>query len=136
MLKSESTMKPDISKRSDIELLINSFYEKVKKDEIIGVIFNEVVHMDWGHHIPIIVDFWDSMLLNADLYHKNAMEPHFAINKIFPLRQQHFDRWLKLFNETTDEHFEGSIAALAKTRARGVAGIMQIKMDQINKPKL
>lgn len=134
MLKSESTMKPDISKRSDIELLINSFYEKVKKDEIIGVIFNEVVQ-DWEHHIPIIVDFWDSVLLNADLYHKNAMEPHFVINKIFPLRQQHFDRWLKLFNETTDEYFEGSIAALAKTRARGVAGIMQIKMDQINKPK-
>ena len=128
-------MKPDIAKRSDIELLINSFYEKVKKDEVIGVIFNEVMHMDWEHHIPIIIDFWDSILLNADVYHKNAMEPHFAINKIFPLQQQHFERWLKLFTETTDEYFEGPIATLAKTRARGVAGIMQIKMDQINKLK-
>jgi len=128
-------MKPDISKRSDIELLINSFYDKVKRDDTIGVIFNEVVHMDWEHHIPVIVDFWDSMLLNADLYHKNAMEPHFAINKIFPLQQRHFERWLKLFTETTDEYFEGPIATLAKTRARGVAGIMRIKMDQVNKVK-
>lgn len=128
-------MKPDISTRSDITFLINAFYDKVKRDDIIGIIFNEVVPIDWDHHIPVIVDFWEGILLDADTYHKNAMEPHFAINRIFPLRQEHFERWLKLFTSTVDEYFEGPIASLAKTRANGVAGIMRIKMDQLNNKK-
>ena len=125
--------KSDIQKRSDVELLINEFYDKVRKDDILGIIFNDVVKMNWEHHIRVIVDFWDTVLLDADLYHNNAMTPHFAINKIFPLQQQHFDRWIKLFFETLDEHFEGPITTLAKTRAKGVAGIMKIKMDATNK---
>ena len=31
----------DIRSREDIELLINSFYTKVKKDDTIGFIFND-----------------------------------------------------------------------------------------------
>ena len=126
-------MKADISSRSDIELLVNSFYDKVRKDDTIGIIFNEVVAMNWEHHIPVIVDFWATVLLDADLYHNNAMTPHFAVNKIFPLQQKHFERWVALFFETLDEHFEGPVTTLAKTRAKGVAGIMQLKMDALNK---
>jgi hemoglobin len=62
----------------------------VKKDDRIGIIFNDVMKVNWDHHIPVIVDFWDSLLLNADLYHKNAMEPHFVINKMFPLKKGTF----------------------------------------------
>ena len=126
-------MKSDIKQQSDIELLVNEFYKKVREDDTLGIIFNEVVKMDWEHHIPLIVDFWETVLLDADKYHNNAMTPHFAINKIFPLQEQHFDRWIKLFFETLDEHFEGPITTLAKTRAKGVAGIMKIKMDSLNK---
>ncbi|MES2648346.1 MAG: group III truncated hemoglobin [Bacteroidota bacterium] len=126
-------MKPDIKQRSDIDLLIRSFYDKVKEDDTIGIIFNEIVKMDWEHHIPVIVDFWDTMLLDADNYHSNAMTPHFDINKIFPLKQEHFERWVELFVGTIDNYFEGPVATLAKTRARGIAGIMKIKMDAINK---
>jgi hemoglobin len=126
-------MKPDILQRSDIEMLINSFYKKVRKDDVLAIIFNDVVRLDWEHHIPVIIDFWDTVLLDADLYHNNAMTPHFAINKIFPLQQQHFDRWLQLFFETLDESFEGPTTMLAKTRAKGVAGIMKINMDALNK---
>ena len=125
-------MKPDISTRSDITILINAFYDKVKKDDLIGVIFNDVMKVDWDHHIPIIVDFWDGILLNADTYHKNAMEPHFVINKLYPLKKEHFERWLALFLGTVDENFEGPVANLARTRAKGIAGVMQIKMDAIN----
>lgn len=123
----------DITSRADVDLLVRSFYDKVRKDDVIGLIFNEVMKIDWDHHIPVIVDFWDTVLLDADLYHNNAMEPHFALNKIFPLKQQHFERWLLLFTQTVDELFEGNTAKLAKNRAKGIAGIMQLKMDAINK---
>jgi hemoglobin len=125
-------MKEDIKSRADIDLLIRAFYDKVRKDDTIGIIFNEVINVNWEHHIPVIVDFWDSVLLDADVYHQNAMEPHFAINKIFPLKKEHFESWLKLFTGTVDEIFEGPVAKLAKTRAKGIAGIMQLKMDAIN----
>ena len=133
IIQESAVVKSDIQKRSDIELLITSFYEKVRKDDTIGIIFNEVVTMDWEHHIPVIVDFWETVLLDADKYHNNAMTPHFDINKIFPLKEHHFERWVQLFVSSVDNYFEGPVATLAKTRAKGIAGIMKIKMDAINK---
>lgn len=126
-------MKNDIKERADIEKLVIAFYTKVKADDELSIIFNEVVKMDWEHHIPVIVDFWEGILLNADTYHRNAMEPHFDINRKYPLRKIHFERWLQLFSETVNNNFEGPVASLAITRAKGIAGIMQIKMDAINK---
>jgi hemoglobin len=71
----------DIESRADIEQLIVNFYEKVKADDVIGFIFNEVVEMDWPHHIPVIVDFWETILLDNPVYKKNAMEVHYGLNK-------------------------------------------------------
>ena len=118
----------DITTRTDIQLLMESFYEKVKKDDTIGVIFNEIVPLDWDHHIPLIVDFWETILLDNPVYKSNAMEKHFEINRIYPLRKEHFDAWLHLFFSTVDELFRGPAAELAKKRASGIAGLMQMKM--------
>ncbi|MEJ7586649.1 MAG: hypothetical protein WKI04_03700 [Ferruginibacter sp.] len=46
--------------------------------------------------------------------------------------KKYFETWLSLFNSSTDELFEGKIASLAKTRAKSIASIMQIKMEAIN----
>jgi hemoglobin len=123
-----------IANRSDIELLVNSFYEKVKKDDLIGFIFNEVAKVDWSHHLPIMYRFWESLLLDTNSYGRNAMDPHFRLNKLVPLEPAYFDRWLALFEATVAEHFSGDKAALAVTRARSIKGIMALKMDRINHP--
>ena len=122
----------DISTRQDIELFVQSFYSKVKQDEVIGYIFNDVVKMDWPKHLPVMYDFWETVLLDANKYTANAMEKHFEVNKKIALEEKHFHRWLQLFNNTIDELFAGSIAALAKKRAKSVADIMLLKMNQIN----
>lgn len=120
--------KPDISSRGDIEKLIVRFYEKVKTDETIGFIFTEVVKINWEHHIPVIVDFWETILLDNPLYTKNAMEVHYTLNQKVRLEDDYFNTWIRLFTETIDELFEGKKAVLAKTRARSIAGLMQFKM--------
>lgn len=125
-------MKPDIVSRKDIELFIVSFYEKVKADETIGFIFNEVMQMDWEHHVPVIVDFWETILLDNPVYKKNAMEVHYSLNKKVPLTKEHFEKWLQLFSISVDELYEGKIATLAKTRAKGIADVMLLKMNTIN----
>ena len=83
-------MLPDITTRSQIQQLIEAFYSKVLKDDQLAVIFTEIVQLDFQHHIPVIVDFWETVLLNADVYQKNAMQPHFAINQKYPLQKIHF----------------------------------------------
>lgn len=124
--------KKDISSRADIELFVIEFYERVKENPEIGHIFTEVIKMDWPHHIPLITDFWETILLDNPVYRKNAMEKHFDINRIYPLRQNHFEAWLNLFNTTLDDLFAGTVTELAKKRARSIADIMLLKMNQAN----
>jgi len=126
-------MKTDISTRADIEKLLLQFYERVKADETIGFIFTEVAQVNWEHHIPIIVDFWETILLDNPVYTKNAMEVHYDLNKKIPLQKEHFNSWLHLFTTTVDELFEGKIATIAKTRAKSIAGIMLFKMENAGK---
>lgn len=67
-------MKPDIEKREDLELMLSTFYEKALKDELIRHFFTSVVQLDLNHHLPLITDFWESVLLNKADYRKNVME--------------------------------------------------------------
>ena len=122
-------MKTDISSRADIEKMVFQFYELVKADNTISFIFTDVVQMNWEKHIPVIVDFWETILLDNPVYKKNAMEVHYNINKQFPLHEKHFAAWLKIFNETLDEYFAGEKVLLAKKRAAGIAQLMMIKMN-------
>lgn len=126
-------MRKDITTREDIELLMNNFYEKLLSDEAIGYIFTAVAKLDIKTHIPVIADFWESILLNKNVYHNNTMKIHLDLNDKTPLLRSHFDVWLKHFTATVDELFEGSIALLAKQRATSVATVMQIKIAQQNK---
>ena len=122
-------MKPDITSRADIEKFITSFYEKVKKDLTIGFIFTKVVEMNWEKHIPLIVDFWETILLDNPVYKNNAMEVHYDLTRKLPLQQAHFKSWLSLFNSSIDELFEGPKATLAQIRAKSIADVMLFKMN-------
>lgn len=125
-------MKRDISSRADIEKFMTTFYERVIPNPVIGFIFTEVAHMNLQSHLPVIVDFWETILLDNPVYKKNAMEVHYDLNKKTPLKKEYFDEWLSLFNTTLDEMYEGRVAELAKKRARSIATLMQYKMDNNN----
>ncbi|CAN5540747.1 group III truncated hemoglobin [soil metagenome] len=125
-------MKADITSRADIQTLIEKFYDKVKPDPVIGFIFTKVVDMHWEMHIPVIVDFWETILLDNPVYNKNAMEVHYTLNKKIPLQKIHFETWLSHFNATVDELFAGPVAELAKTRAKSIGAVMEHKMTGLN----
>lgn len=128
--------KNDIATRADIEYLIIQFYELVKKDAVIGFIFTTVVPINWVQHIPLIVNFWETILLDKMVYKKNAMEVHYDLNKKIPLQKEHFSQWLLLFCSTVDDLFTGKIATLAKTRATAIAAVMEFKMNGSDKNRL
>ena len=122
----------DLNSRADIEKLLIAFYGKVVQDETIGIIFTKIFPLNLQSHIPVITDFWETILFGKPVYKKNAMEIHFEINKVYQLERKHFDAWLHLFNTTIDEFYTGEKATLAKKRALGIAMLMQSKMEQIN----
>lgn len=125
----------DIATRGDIELLMNTFYERLLADENISYIFTDVAKLDIKTHIPVIADFWETVLLNKNVYHNNTMKIHLDLNDKTSLTKTHFDIWLKHFNNSVDELFVGDTALLAKQRAKSVATVMQIKIAQNKNPE-
>ena len=123
-------MKKDIGNREDIDLLMNVFYEKLLKDDSINYIFTDVIKINIKTHIPVIADFWESILFSSISYSNNLMKIHLDIQNKTPLLKHHFDTWLGYFNSTVDELFEGSVALKAKERALSIATVMQIKIAQ------
>ena len=122
----------DITTREDIMQLVNRFYEQVRADDTIGFIFNDIAKVNWEKHLPVMYDFWETILLDTAAYKENVMGVHFSLNRKVPLEEKHFTRWLQLFNSTLDSLFQGEVAELARKRAGSVAALMQFKMKQEN----
>ncbi len=121
-------MKKDIQHRSDIKLLVDEFYKKVREDATIGYLFTDVAQVNWEHHLPRMYDFWENIVFQTGGFTGNPMTAHAKLHHQSPLTAEHFGRWLQLFTETTDEVFEGGNAELIKQRARSIATMMQIKI--------
>jgi hemoglobin len=111
------TALPDLSGREDVELLVRTFYARAFADPLLGPVFVDVARMDLDAHLPVMCDFWQTVLFRAGLYRRNALQVHTDLHAIFPLSSQHFGRWLALWVATVDEHFAGEKAELAKTQA-------------------
>jgi hemoglobin len=121
-------MKKDIESKEDIHLLVNNFYEKVKADETIAYIFKDIAKVNWEKHLPVMYSFWENTLFYTGTYEGNPMELHKHLHRLMPLTTEHFKQWIKLFNNSVDELFEGKNASLAKQRAKSIATVMQVKI--------
>jgi hemoglobin len=116
----------DIVQREDIKTLVDKFYEKAKTDALLGPVFSNV---DWPHHLPIMYDFWSSMLLGDQTYRGNPLQRHLPL----AIDKNHFSQWLALFTQTVDENFTGEKAEEIKTRAQSIANLFQFKMGLMDK---
>lgn len=118
----------DITNRSDVEQLVSQFYSKALTDDVIGYLFTDVARLNLEHHLPIIADFWEMVLLGSQTYQKNPIPAHVALNRKSPLLPEHFVRWLHIWQQTVDELFIGNVAEQAKIRATSIATVMQTKI--------
>ncbi len=123
-------MKPDIQSRADIILLVDTFYQQVLIDETIGYIFTDVVKIQVEEHMPVMYDFWCSVLLREQSYQGNVMLKHIALNRRVSLTEAHFDRWVFLWNSTIQSLFEGPVVEEAKRRVDAMKQLMMFKVNQ------
>ena len=116
----------DIESRADIELLVNSFYDEVLKDELLSPHFQ---HIDFEHHMPRMIDFWCFTILDEGSFRGNIFDKHAPLK----IDQTHFDRWLKLFEETLNKYFIGEKTSFALQRAKLIGYTFASKMEQLKK---
>jgi hemoglobin len=119
----------DLADRDDVAELVTTFYTRAFADEVIGHIFTDVARMDLDRHLPIMCDFWQTVLFNAGLYRRNALQLHYVLHARHPLEQRHFDRWLLLWTTTVDDLFAGPVAERAKLQATRIAGSIHRRLD-------
>jgi hemoglobin len=117
--------KKDILQLEDVKLLVDTFYGKVKEDELIGPIFNDRIQDRWPEHLAKMYTFWQTVLLGEHTYYGSPFPPHAKL----PVEKEHFERWLELFSQTLNELFTGEVANEAMWRANKMAEMFQYKIN-------
>ena len=117
---------PDITSEAAIRLLVDGFYAKVVEDALLGPVFNGFAHVDWPRHLPVMYDFWSSLLLGTTRYHGRPFPKHLPL----PIGTAHFQRWLALFRATVDELFAGLKVEEAKLRGQAIVQVFAARLQE------
>ncbi|WP_316810129.1 group III truncated hemoglobin [Pedobacter heparinus] len=119
-------MKKELANFEDIELFVDSFYDKVQSDELIGPIFNAVI-TDWQPHLEKMYNFWNAALFGVPGFKGNPFARHAPLS----LEKEYFERWLLLFKQTIDTYFEGTMAEETKKKADMMAIMFLSKIENM-----
>lgn len=117
-------MKPDIQHLDDIKILVDKFYDRIQRDELLGPIFNGIIQDRWPEHLEKMYRFWQTVLLEEHTYYGSPFPPHAKM----PINKIHFDHWIGLFSKTVDELYEGEKAEKAKWQGERMASMFQFKI--------
>lgn len=114
----------EIESRADVSKLVNTFYDKIRKDEVLGPIFG--MHLDggrWPDHLEKLTDFWETNLFGIPKFRGNPQSAHAIVDRNidYEISPSHFARWVDMWYETIDELFEGKLAERAKMAADRMA---------------
>lgn len=130
-----TTARPDITGRADIEILVNTFYERIRADELLGFIFNNVAGTDWSTHLPKMYAFWETMLFRAGTYTGNPLAAHARLVPLTAMGRPQFDRWLAIFTGTVDALFAGEKAEHIKSAAADMANVIHAKINGVEQER-
>lgn len=108
-----------------IRRLVETFYDRVLRDEVLGPIFTRALAHRWSEHLAIMVDFWSSIALRTGRYRGKPQVAHRGLD----LTEAHFTRWLALFEATAHEVCGAEIAGFFIDRAHRIADSLQIGLN-------
>lgn len=102
----------------DLKRVVRAFYGRVRKDDLLGPIFNAAIE-DWERHLGKLQAFWSSVMLCSGRYKGQPMAVHLA--QAPHMTAENFGRWLALWNETTTELLGPSQAQSLQEKASRIA---------------
>ena len=112
----ENTVKELCTER-EVTQMVHDFYADVRRDEVLGPIFNSQIH-DWDTHLAKLVDFWSSVLLRTGRFSGTPMPKHAALPGLDAALFRH---WLSLFRSTAAEQPNQAMAVMACAAAERIA---------------
>ena len=118
-------LRKDITHLDDVKLLVDSFYGKVRQDEKLKDIFDNVIKDRWPEHLEKMYRFWQTVLLDEHTYFGSPFVPHANL----PVIAEHYNQWIHLFFETVDENFKGKNADKAKWQGQRMAEMFHTKIE-------
>ncbi|WP_315920606.1 group III truncated hemoglobin [Mesorhizobium sp. SP-1A] len=99
--------------------VVHGFYAEIRRDSLLGPVFNNAIQPDqWPGHLAKMCDFWSATLLRTSRYEGRPLPPHLAIPE---LGEEHFRRWLSLFQATVTRNCPPEVAELFMDRALRIA---------------
>jgi hemoglobin len=98
----------DIKNMADIVLLVDSFYARAEKDELLAPVFSAIA--DPAAHKEKLYRYWAAVLLKDGSHVSEPLPKHEELS----LGHRHFLRWLTLFLQTIDCLYAGPTAEMVK----------------------
>ncbi len=126
---------PELADRAGIERLVNTFYDKVRRDEMLGFIFNDVAKTDWGVHLPKMYAFWETVIFGTGGFSGNPLAAHMRLVPLTEMGRPQFDRWLAVFVATVDELFSGAKAEHIKACAADMANVIHARINNVQQAR-
>jgi len=114
----------DLSTCADIDALLRDFYSRALIDEELVEPFTELREQGLESHLPVMCDFWETVLFGTKSYRGSALTVHKGLHETHPLTVVHFQRWLVLWIEVVEERHAGPFATRAVVQASRMARAM------------
>lgn len=121
-------VRTDLATRADIEALLRRFYGRVLSDELLAGPFVVIREKGLESHLPVMCDFWETVLFRAGRYRGSALQVHQRVHHRHPFGAPEFLRWLGLWVGTLDAMYHGPIAERAKVQAARIAWAMHRRL--------
>lgn len=71
----------EIQSKQEIKELVDAFYDKVNKDKLLSPVFNDFAGVNWEKHLPIMYNFWSTVLLGELTYKGNPSQAYPVANR-------------------------------------------------------
>ena len=116
-------MKTDIETPEHVNALVETFYDRVRKNAALGPLLAERIHDQWDDYTESITAWWQNVLFAGAAPDYDA----FILTDDVPLEHDEFRLWLTLFRKTVNDMFEGKNANQAMGHAEHLAAAFEIR---------
>lgn len=114
----------EIRNVEDITILLQRFYERARQDSLLGPVFYSQIK-NWDEHVSMTAQFWMNLLFRGKGLDEGLDAKH---SELF-IQSRHFDRWITIFHDVVNTHYDGPVAQHAKFLSIKLAELCRSKLN-------
>nr|WP_202033639.1 truncated hemoglobin [Agrobacterium larrymoorei] len=83
-----------------IDLLVETFYERIRDHRTLGPVFESRLSVRWPEHMTKMKSFWSAVAFKTGAYGGKPVQAHVGVQG---MTDDLFPQWLELFSATLDD---------------------------------